>query len=289
MKKTPAPRLAAAARGALRDAASGRGTPCAAGVANDASRFEAEAGTTYEAVLALALAHARVHVGRAQPRRDPEECGRRGRRARAATTACSHGTIPHASTRRHGLRALSPSAARKRTSVSRHVRARLALAACAARCYARAPCAVCGSPLSRRVWRTARLRSARALRGRRSRNTSSPTASHGVSNVASARCANRPRARPLMGHVHRARWRPPLPQTIARGVGRRRSRDRRRRDDETNRTSRWCARVSWYLNCRAGWLGVVGSGGASRVTWGGAELKSVHIWLHRAVHKRTTP
>ena len=58
-------RLAAAARGALRDAASGRGTPCAARVADDAWRFEAEAGMAYEAVLALALAHARVRVGRA--------------------------------------------------------------------------------------------------------------------------------------------------------------------------------------------------------------------------------
>ena len=95
-----ASRLAAAARGALHDAASGHETLCAAGVADDALWFEAEAGTAYEAVLALALAHARVRVGRAKPRRDPEARGRRGRRAR------SHGTIPRASTRRHDLRAL---------------------------------------------------------------------------------------------------------------------------------------------------------------------------------------
>ena len=42
-------RLAAVARGAPHDATSGRGTPCAAGVADDASRFEAEAGAAFAA------------------------------------------------------------------------------------------------------------------------------------------------------------------------------------------------------------------------------------------------
>ena len=46
-----------AAPGALRDAASGRGTLCAAGIADDAPRFEADAGAAYEAALALVPAH----------------------------------------------------------------------------------------------------------------------------------------------------------------------------------------------------------------------------------------
>ena len=50
-------RLAAVARGAPHDATSDRGTPCAAGVADDASRFEAEAGAAYEAALVLAPTH----------------------------------------------------------------------------------------------------------------------------------------------------------------------------------------------------------------------------------------
>jgi hypothetical protein len=142
-------RLAAVARGALRDAASGRGTLCAAGVADDAPRFEADAGAAYEAALAPVPAH----VSAAQNLSAIRHSAGATAVARALYKRVLAAAQLHARAPRHGRPALSPRA--------RHANTPRPGAACKGVHFLRC---VCGSPPSRRVRRAAQLRSARTPR-----------------------------------------------------------------------------------------------------------------------------